>query len=611
MFNQSGYRYRPVKETFFNKLSLQICKIGDDNPFKFSNFISNLPPIGGRAMPRCSKRTRSSAPTSDVLPGATTIDDHHHHKRSRNSSSRRHSKTEDTSFSVKKCLAWFKEYTTVSEPDVLGPEGMEKFCADIGVDPENVVMLVIAYKMGAKQMGYFTQEEWLKGLTELQCDSVQKLQNKLEYLRSLLNDPCIFKAIYRYSYDFARLWVLVLSGRWCVWCAGQREAVAGHGGGARAAGRAAAVLYVVVYLWVLVLSVRRCVWCTGQRAAVAGRGGDARAAGRAAAVLYVVVYLWVLVLSVTVRVVHRTAGSGRWTRRRRARCWAYCCRAVCSCVFVGAGAECETVRVVHRTAGSGRWTRRRRARCWACCCRAVCSCVFVGAGAECETVRVVHRTAGSGRWTRRRRARCWACCCRAVCSCVFVGAGAECETVRVVHRTAGSGRWTRRWRARCWACCCRAVCSCVFVGAGAECETVRVVHRTAGSGRWTRQRLARCWVCCNRAVCSCVVVGADAGAEYKTDSGQRSLDAAAARALLGVLLPRWPLRVPLATFLQRERRYRVVNRDQWCNILEFSRTVDHHLAAYDADGAWPVMLDEFVEWLRAERANEAAMPPAS
>lgn len=40
---------------------------------------------------------------------------------------------------------------------------MEKFCEDIGVEPENVVMLVLAYKMGAKQMGYFTQEEWLKG----------------------------------------------------------------------------------------------------------------------------------------------------------------------------------------------------------------------------------------------------------------------------------------------------------------------------------------------------------------------------------------------------------------------------------------------------------------
>ncbi|XP_026318952.1 DCN1-like protein 4 [Hyposmocoma kahamanoa] len=159
-------------------------------------------------MPRCSKRTRSAAggggAGGDLLPGHTAIDDHHHHKRSRNTSSRRHSKSEDTSFSVKKCLAWFKEYTTVNEPDVLGPEGMEKFCEDLGVDPENVVMLVIAYKMGSKQMGYFTQEEWVKGLTELQCDNVHKLQNKLEYLRSLLNDPHIFKAVYRYSYDFAR-----------------------------------------------------------------------------------------------------------------------------------------------------------------------------------------------------------------------------------------------------------------------------------------------------------------------------------------------------------------------------------------------------------------------
>ncbi|CAH2269047.1 jg16068 [Pararge aegeria aegeria] len=186
------------------KLSSQIRKIGDDNPFKFSSFITSLPPIGGRAMPRCSKRTRSGAPPTELLPGTTTLEDHHHHKRSRNSSSRRHSKSEDTSFSAKKCLTWFKEYTTVSEPDVLGPEGMEKFCEDLSVDPENVVMLVIAYKMGAKQMGFFTQEEWIKGLTELQCDSVHKLQNKLEYLRCLLNDPYMFKAVYRYSYDFAR-----------------------------------------------------------------------------------------------------------------------------------------------------------------------------------------------------------------------------------------------------------------------------------------------------------------------------------------------------------------------------------------------------------------------
>jgi DCN1-like protein 4/5 len=38
----------------------------------------------------------------------------------------------------------------------------------LGVEPENVALLVLAWKMGAKQMGYFTQEEWLNGLKDLQ-----------------------------------------------------------------------------------------------------------------------------------------------------------------------------------------------------------------------------------------------------------------------------------------------------------------------------------------------------------------------------------------------------------------------------------------------------------
>lgn len=88
---------------------------------------------------------------------------------------------------------------------LVGPEGMEKFCEDIGVEPENVAMLVLAYKMGAKQMGFFTKTEWMKGLTDLQCDTASKVQSKLDYLRGLLNDPNNFKIIYRYAYDFARV----------------------------------------------------------------------------------------------------------------------------------------------------------------------------------------------------------------------------------------------------------------------------------------------------------------------------------------------------------------------------------------------------------------------
>lgn len=82
---------------------------------------------------------------------------------------------------------------------------MEKFCEDIAVVPENVVMLVLAYKMNARQMGFFTLAEWLKGLSDLHCDTISKIQQKLEYLKNLLNEPHTFKGIYRYAYDFARV----------------------------------------------------------------------------------------------------------------------------------------------------------------------------------------------------------------------------------------------------------------------------------------------------------------------------------------------------------------------------------------------------------------------
>lgn len=59
--------------------------------------------------------------------------------------------------------------------------------------------------MNARQMGFFTLAEWQKGLTDLQCDSPAKIQSKLDYLKSILNDPNVFKNVYRYAYDFARV----------------------------------------------------------------------------------------------------------------------------------------------------------------------------------------------------------------------------------------------------------------------------------------------------------------------------------------------------------------------------------------------------------------------
>lgn len=126
-------------------------------------------------------------------------------KRSKTAASRSR-QTMEEKFSTSKCITWFKRYTT-DQIDQLGPEGMERFCQDIKVEPENIVMLVIAYKMNAKNMGYFTQSEWLRGLSdpEVLCDTPAKLQNKLNYFLNQLNDSQTFKLIFRYAYDFARV----------------------------------------------------------------------------------------------------------------------------------------------------------------------------------------------------------------------------------------------------------------------------------------------------------------------------------------------------------------------------------------------------------------------
>lgn len=148
-------------------------------------------------MPRPKRRATNTSGIIDLT------EEDRNPKRAKTTHSRKSSKLEDK-FNHNRLTAWFKKYVTPDDPTQLGPEGMERFCNDINLEPENIAMLVIAFKMNAKNMGYFTQSEWTRGLSDLQCDTTMKLQNKLEFLYGLLNDPVVFKLIFRYSYDFAR-----------------------------------------------------------------------------------------------------------------------------------------------------------------------------------------------------------------------------------------------------------------------------------------------------------------------------------------------------------------------------------------------------------------------
>ncbi|XP_065828567.1 DCN1-like protein 4 [Oscarella lobularis] len=111
---------------------------------------------------------------------------------------------ESATFSQKLCIEWFRTYADPQDLNTIGPDGMERFCADLEVHPADVVMLVLAWKLNAQRMGYFTLEEWTRAMTDLQCDSLHKLQSHLPELKDLLKDQDAFKSIHRFAFDFAK-----------------------------------------------------------------------------------------------------------------------------------------------------------------------------------------------------------------------------------------------------------------------------------------------------------------------------------------------------------------------------------------------------------------------
>lgn len=63
------------------------------------------------------------------------------------------------------------------------------------------------------------------------------------------------------------------------------------------------------------------------------------------------------------------------------------------------------------------------------------------------------------------------------------------------------------------------------------------------------------------------------------------MDMETAKAMLQLLLGKhWILFNQFSNFLDHSK-YKVINKDQWCNILEFSRTINIDLSNYDVDGA--------------------------
>ena len=84
--------------------------------------------------------------------------------------------------------AWYQDaFDTYADPDEgkIDPSGIEKLCAGLEVEPTDVLVLVLAWQLGAAQMGYFSKEEWESGGSALgSAGSLPELLERLGHIYS-------------------------------------------------------------------------------------------------------------------------------------------------------------------------------------------------------------------------------------------------------------------------------------------------------------------------------------------------------------------------------------------------------------------------------------------
>ncbi|GIX97447.1 DCN1-like protein 2 [Caerostris extrusa] len=121
------------------------------------------------------------------------------------------------------------------EPDKISVDGVMKFLDDLNLAPDSRLVLLTAWKFKAATQCEFSREEFIMGMTELGCDSIDKLKHKLPSLENELKDAFKFKDFYNFTFNYAKnpgqkgleldmaiaYWNIVLPGKFKfldLWC---------------------------------------------------------------------------------------------------------------------------------------------------------------------------------------------------------------------------------------------------------------------------------------------------------------------------------------------------------------------------------------------------------
>ncbi|EHB14646.1 DCN1-like protein 1 [Heterocephalus glaber] len=89
----------------------------------------------------------------------------------------------------KKLEQVYNRYKDPQGENKIGIDGIQQFCDDLALDTASISVLIIAWTVRKATQCEFSKQEFIDGMAELGCDSIEKLRAQIPKMQQELKEP--------------------------------------------------------------------------------------------------------------------------------------------------------------------------------------------------------------------------------------------------------------------------------------------------------------------------------------------------------------------------------------------------------------------------------------